>query len=250
MGKQATASKPHPKSRRSSKQTRRKKRSGHREYFKAFIVAIGFGLLIRTFVLQAFSIPSGSMEDTLLPGDFLLSNKLIYGAKIPFTPWRLPAFRDPKPGDVVIFQYPLDTERDFIKRVVAGPEQTIEIRNKILFVDRKRTIDPPHSKYSDPNILRRSNLNAKRDNYGPVIVPPNHFFMMGDNRDNSEDSRNWGFLPHNLIKGKATIVYMSWTPDPDSPEYTSLSSIHKILSHNLFRFHERVRWTRVGTLVQ
>ena len=221
-----------------------------REYLEAILVAVGLALLIRSFGIQAFSIPSGSMEDSLLVGDFLLANKLIYGATIPFTPWRLPAFRGPRSGDVVIFRYPRDPDRDFIKRVVAGPEQTVEIRNKVLYVGGKRVVDPPRSKYTDPNILRKEHPGAKRDNYGPVVVPPGHFFMMGDNRDNSEDSRYWGFLPYELIKGKATIVYMSWAPDPDAPEYRSLSSIPKIVFYNLFHLPGRVRWSRIGTLVR
>ncbi len=221
-----------------------------REYLEVILVAVGLALFLRTFVVQAFRIPSASMEDTLLVGDFLLANKFIYGAKIPFINWRLPALQEPESGDIIIFQYPLDPGRDFIKRCVAGPGQTVEIQNKVLYVDGKRTVDPLRSKYTNPTIRPKQSPEGIRDNFGPVEVPPDHFFMMGDNRDNSEDSRFWGFLPHSLIKGKAFILYLSWAPDPGAPGYTNLFSIPKIVLYNLLHFPSRVRWNRIGTIVQ
>ena len=221
-----------------------------REYAEVILVAVGLALLIRTFVVQAFRIPSASMEDTLLVGDFLLANKFIYGARVPFTDYRLPALREPKPGDVIIFEYPLNTSRDFVKRCVAGPKQTVEIQNKILYVDGKRAIDPIRSKYTDPKILPAKSPNGRRDNFGPVVVPEGHFFVMGDNRDNSEDSRYWSFLSYKLIKGQAFILYLSWAPDAGAPEYTGLLSLPKILLYNLRHFSQRVRWSRIGTLVK
>ena len=221
-----------------------------REYLEAILVAVALALLIRTFVIQAFRIPSGSMEDSLLIGDFLLADKFVYGARIPFTDWRLPAFRAPEPGDIVIFQYPLDPGRDFIKRCVAGPGQTVEVRNKVLYVGGKRAVDPPRSKYTDPRILPKESRSGIRDNFGPVVVPPDHFFVMGDNRDNSEDSRYWGFLPYRLIRGRALLLYWSWAPDPEAPDYMSLFSIPKMAIYNLFHFPQRVRWGRIGALVR
>jgi signal peptidase I len=190
------------------------------------------------------------MEDTLLVGDFLLASKFLYGAKVPFTDWRLPAIREPQSGDIVIFQYPLDPGRDFVKRCVAVPGQTVEIRNKILFVDGKRAIDPPRSKYTDPRILPRESPSGIRDSFGPAVVPPGHFFMMGDNRDNSEDSRYWGFLPYRLIRGKAVILYFSWAPDEEAPEYRNLGSVPKMVLYNLVHFPGRIRWGRIGLLVK
>ena len=220
------------------------------EYIKAILLAFALALFIRIFVVQAFRIPSGSMENTLLVGDFLLANKFIYGARIPFTDIRLPAWRLPTPGDIVIFQYPRDPSRDFIKRIVAGPGQKVEIKDKILYVDDKRAIDPSKAKYIDSVILRRRSVANTRDNYGPKIVPEDCYFVMGDNRDSSEDSRYWGFLKRDLIRGKAFILYWSWAPDDRVPAYSNVTSLFGIALYNLFHFPERVRWRRIGMLVE
>ncbi len=220
------------------------------EYIKAILIAFAIALFIRTFVVQAFRIPSGSMKDTLLIGDFLLANKFIYGARIPFTGIRLPALREPDPGDVVIFQYPKDPSRDFIKRIVAGPGQTVEIKDKKLYINGKRTLDPPQSKYIDPAIRKRKLLTNTRDNYGPRVVPKDCYFVMGDNRDSSEDSRYWGFLKRDLIRGKAFILYWSWAPDANRPEYSNLTSLPGIALYNLLHFPARTRWRRIGMLVE
>jgi signal peptidase I len=221
-----------------------------REYVEAILLAVALALLLRTFVVQAFRIPSASMEDTLLAGDFLLASKVHYGPQIPFTDWRLPGFTDPAPGDVVIFQYPLDPERDFIKRCMAVGGQTVEIRNKVLYVDGKRTVDPPRSKYADPIIIPRESPNGVRDNFGPAVIPAGQLFVIGDNRDNSEDSRFWGFLPLKLVKAKAIVLYWSWAPDPSAPDYTGIASIPKLFFYNLPRFFQRVRWSRIGDRVR
>jgi signal peptidase I len=221
-----------------------------REYFEAILLAVALALVLRTFVIQAFRIPSASMEDTLLVGDFLLANKFLYGAKVPFTDWRLPAIREPRPGDIIIFQYPREPGRDFVKRCVAGPGQRVEVRNKVLFVDGERAVDPPRSKYTDVRVFKRGSNHGNRDNFGPASVPPGHYFMMGDNRDNSEDSRSWGFLPYGLIKGKAFILYGSWAPDPEAPAYTGVLSVPGMVLYNLIHFPRRVRWGRIGSLVR
>jgi signal peptidase I len=235
---------------KSTIQTPSKEPSVTAEYIKAIVFAVVLALFIRTFVVQAFRIPSGSMEDTLLIGDFLLANKFIYGAQVPFTNTRLPALRDPQPNDIVIFQYPEDPSRDFIKRLIAGPGQTVEVRNKILFVDGKRSIDPAKSKYIDPRIINSNDPGSIRDNYGPAIVPKGHYFVMGDNRDNSEDSRYWGFLNHELIHGQAFMLYWSWAPDDNAPTYTGLVSIPNVLFYNIIHFPARTRWTRLGMLIE
>lgn len=233
-----------------AKKSTAKKESVTAEYIKAILLAVALAFFIRTFIVQAFRIPSGSMEDTLLVGDFLLANKFIYGIRIPFTSIRLPELRAPAPGDVIIFQYPQDLSRDFIKRVIAGPGQTVKIKDKILYVDNKRTIDPPKSKYVDPFILNRKSSGGKRDNYGPEIVPEGHYFVMGDNRDSSDDSRYWGFLNRDLIRGKAFILYWSWAPDRNAPEYNNLTSLPGSMLYNLLHFPARTRWGRIGNLVE
>ena len=220
------------------------------EYIKAILLAFALALFIRIFVVQAFRIPSGSMENTLLVGDFLLANKFIYGALIPFTDIRLPAWRSPVPGDIVIFQYPRDPSRDFIKRIVAGPGQKVEIKDKILYVDDKRAVDPSKAKYIDSVILKRRSTANTRDNYGPKVVPEDCYFMMGDNRDSSEDSRYWGFLKRDLIRGKAFVLYWSCAPDDRVPAYSNITSLLDIALYNLFHFPERVRWQRIGMLVE
>ncbi len=255
MGKRATRKRPGSTSPRSTRRrtgsARRKgKKSVAREYFEAILLAVVLALFLRTLVIQAFRIPSASMEDTLLVGDFLLANKFLYGARVPFTGWRLPAVREPRPGDIIIFQYPREPDRDFVKRCVAGPGQTVEVRDKVLYVDGERTVDPPRSKYADPRVFKRGTRHGNRDNFGPATVPPGHYFVMGDNRDNSEDSRSWGFLPHGLIRGKAFILYGSWAPDPQAPAYTGLVSVPGMVLYNLIHFPQRVRWGRIGSLVR
>jgi signal peptidase I len=203
-------------------------------------------VLLRIFVIQAYQIPSASMEDTLLVGDFLIGNKLAFGAYLPFTDIRIPGYQDPHNNEVVVFRFPHDNDREFIKRCVALPSQTVEIRDKVIYVDGNRTIDPERSKYVDPRVLPKESENGVRDNYGPVTVPPDHYFLVGDNRDNSDDSRFWGFVPSNLIVAKAGHVYFSWVPDADAPSYKGVSSLPGILFYNVSHFIDRVRWSRIG----
>ena len=189
-----------------------------REYGEAIVVAVALTLVIRTFIIQAFRIPTGSMEDTLLVGDHLFVNKFVYGAKIPFTDWRLPRLRDPARGDIVVFKFPEDPSRDFIKRMVALPGDTVQIRDKVLYRNGEPVGEDyiKVSSYSREPGAQEANIfpagAGNRDNYGlsrPVVVPDGHYFMMGDNRDHSDDSRFWGFLPRENIKGKAMFIYFS-----------------------------------------
>ncbi len=209
-----------------------KRKSTAREYGEAIVIAVLLTLVIRTFVLQAFRIPTGSMEDTLLVGDFLFVNKFIYGARVPFTDIRLPALRDPQRGDIMVFKYPKDTDRDFIKRLVGVPGDTVEIRDKVVYINGEPLPDE-HVKHTNPRIrpatYRNPNIYppgaGNRDNYGPVVVPPGHYFMMGDNRDNSDDSRFWGFLDRDLIKGKAVFIYWSWNGEKTRPRLNRLGHL-------------------------
>jgi signal peptidase I len=197
----------------SSKKVRTK--STLREYAEAILIAVVLTLIIRTFIIQAFRIPTGSMESTLLIGDHLFVNKFLYGAKVPFTDITLPAVRDPQRGDIVVFKYPEDPSRDFIKRLVAVPGDTVQIIDKVLHINGvaqtedyvQLTGSMRRETYRDPNVYPPGAGN--RDNYGPVVVPENNYFMMGDNRDHSDDSRFWGFLERDLIKGKALFIYLS-----------------------------------------
>ncbi|MCD6334771.1 MAG: signal peptidase I [Candidatus Latescibacteria bacterium] len=208
-----------------------RKKSVVREYVEAIAVAVLLALVIRQFVVQAFRIPSGSMEDTLLVGDFLLANKFIYGPTIPFTDIRLPGIRKPRTGDVVIFKYPRDPKKDFIKRVIATEGQRVEIRDKVVYVNGEVLPLPPKSKFTDRRILPRG--VSHRDNFGPVTVPRDAFFVMGDNRDNSQDGRYWGFVPMKNLKGKAMILYWSW--NKKAPLW---DVVHK------------VRWGRLAHLIR
>ena len=180
-----------------------------KEYAEAIITALILALVIRAYVIQAFKIPSGSMIPTLLIGDHLLVNKFIYGTKIPFTARRVLIFKKPERGDIIVFKYPENPEKDFIKRVTAVEGDVIEERDKRIYVNGKAVIEP-YTQHSDSGI--RSG-NDPRDNFRPLTVPKGKVFVMGDNRDQSYDSRYWGFVDLKEIKGKALIIYWSWDPD-------------------------------------
>ena len=226
-----------------------KKKSAYREWTESIFIALLGALILRTFVIQAFKIPSGSMEETLLVGDFLFVNKFIYGTQIPFTELHILKLRDPIPGDVIVFRYPF-RKRDFIKRCVAVEGDTIEIINKTVYVNGT-PLEEPYARHNDPHIYPPTQymkpkqyqktweeggfkqLGISRDNFGPVVVPEDHFFMMGDNRDNSDDSRFWGPLHKKYLKGKALILYWSWKKWVP-----------------FYRMWEKVRWMRIGKLIR
>jgi signal peptidase I len=200
--------------RSSSKKTQKK--SIVREYAEIIVLAVALALFVRTFFIQAFRIPSESMEDTLLVGDFLFANKFLYGAKMPFVDWRLPAIRDPQPGDIIIFKYPGDKKTDYIKRCVAVEGQTVELKHNVLYVDGD-PVDEDYTKY-----VHSSNYPRQ---YASYTVPEDHVFMMGDNRDNSADSRAWGPLPKDLITGKAMFIYFSWNSDSHTVRFSRIGDI-------------------------
>lgn len=194
------------------------KKSVAREYFESLVIAVVLALFIRTFVVQAFKIPTGSMEPNLLIGDHLLVNKLVFGPYATGMERALLPTKEIARGDVIVFKYPEDPERDFIKRVVGLPGEEIEVRHKRVYVNGKLA-DEPYAQYLEeprevPEEIQsgdRPALSADpRENYGPVTVPPKHYFVMGDNRDNSQDSRYWGFLPRDYVKGKALVIYWSY----------------------------------------
>ena len=199
-----------------------RKRSIFREYLEAVLWALVLTMVLRTFVIQAFRIPSESMKDTLLVGDFLFVNKFEYGPKIPFTHVRLPGIRAPRRGDVIVFQFPQDPSKDFIKRVVATGGQTVEVRDKRVFVDGKALVEP-YVIHTDADV-RPAGFDF-RDNFGPVTVPRGQLFMMGDNRDNSNDGRYWGTLDMDLVKGRAMFLYWSWDPERGWPRWQRLLNV-------------------------
>lgn len=200
------------------------KKSTIREYAEALLVAFVLALIIRTFIVQAFKIPSGSMEDTLLIGDHLLVNKFIYGTQIPFTNTRILPVRHPERGDVIVFEYPVDTRnpdlspwerKDFIKRIVGVPGDTVEVRDKEVYLNGK-PYHIPQEIHKDPHFYPR------RDMMAPRTVPPGEYFVMGDNRDNSQDSRFWGYVPMANIKGLAFIKYWSWNAQEHWPRWNRI----------------------------
>lgn len=199
----------------SGSEVTKKNKSVFREYAEAIIIALMLALFIRTFVIQAFKIPSGSMEPTLLIGDHILVSKFSYGIHIPnVIPFiGLKLFPDitlfpelPERGDIIVFKFPKDEQRDFIKRVIGLPGDILQVKSQKLYINEKP--------YADPHAFHRELPSADplipRDDFGPVRVPDGHLFMMGDNRENSQDSRYWGFLDFKKVKGKALVIYWSW----------------------------------------
>ncbi|MGC9323390.1 MAG: signal peptidase I [Desulfomonilia bacterium] len=190
--------------------SKERKKSVARDWIEALIVAFVIAMIIRAFVLQAYRIPSSSMEDTLLKGDHILATKFTYGLTVPFTTKKIwGADRVPERGDIIIFTFPVNHSMDFVKRVIALPGETIEIIDKEVFIN-EQLYKTGTEKYTDPFILNHGQGKV-RDNFGPVTIKPGHVFVMGDNRDQSYDSRFWGQVPLENIKGKAFIIYFSWT---------------------------------------
>ena len=198
------------------------KRSRFRENVEAILIAVIIALFIRTFVVQAFKIPSGSMKPTLQVGDHILVNKFIYGVKIPYLSTVVLPVKDPQRGDIVVFKFPVDPRKDFIKRVIALPGDVVEIRDKTIFINARR-VNHDFGVFSDPRTIA-GNLKP-RDNLGPITVPKDALFVMGDNRDESFDSRFWGFVPIRDVSGKAFIIYWSWDSDDFSVRWRRLAGL-------------------------
>jgi len=215
---------------------------------RSYGTAILIVLVIRAFFIQAFHVPTGSMEDTILIGDFLMVNRFIYGMKVPFTDKYIVHFRYPKRGEIITFRYPL-SRANFVKRCIGLPGDTIEIRHKILYINNKR-MDESYIIHRDPREFPPLEMDRKvyqalwerrellrdaevRDNFGPIVVPKGTIFAMGDNRDNSDDSRFWGPLPLNLVSGSPLIIYWSWKKEIP-----------------IYKFFAKVRWGRIGRLIK
>jgi signal peptidase I len=223
------------------------------EWAKVFPAAVVLFLVLRALVVEAYKIPSGSMERTLFAGDFLLVNKMLYGAEVPLTGRRLPALRPPKHGEVVVFEWPSDPSKNFVKRLVGLPGDTLEMRDGVLLrngaVQEERYVmrtDPGHDPMNEDFRWQRSYMVSvatasrpaaslpSRNNWGPLVVPPRHLFVLGDNRDNSLDSRYWGFVPDSLLRGTPMVVYYSFAPDSTAPA----------------AWLTRIRWARMGQRVR
>ena len=193
-----------------------------REYAESIVIAIILALIIRTFIVQAFKIPSGSMEDTLAVGDHILVNKFIYGTKIPFTDNRILKIRDPKRGDVIVFEYPEDPSKDFIKRIVGTPGDVVQVRDKKVYINNE-LYENPHEVHKEKEIIPQA--QNPRDNTKLITVPPDAYFVMGDNRDRSYDSRFWGFVKSEKIKGLAFIKYWSWDKEKFRVRFGSIGKL-------------------------
>ena len=219
------------------------------EWTKSVLIAFLLFLLIRTFIVEAFRIPTASMENTLLVGDFLLVNKAVYGAQVPGTAAHLPALQRPERGDIVVFVPPHEPQKNYVKRLVGLPGDTLAMRDKVLFVNG-RPQSEPYAVHSDPegdvwvpgmlwqrdHVVRgvdRQNYQPTRDNWGPLAVPPGQYFVLGDNRDDSEDSRYWGFVEQRAVKGQPLFVYYSFEPRTLRP----------------FPWLTEIRWRRIGGTV-
>jgi signal peptidase I len=220
------------------------KKSVGREYLESIIVAVILALFIRTFAVQAFKIPTGSMKENLLIGDHLLVNKLVYSPSFGSIEDRVMGKRPIQRGDVVVFKFPEDPTRDFIKRVIGLPGETVEIRNKQVFVDGKPLVEPyvhfleQPLRPDDPEYGLRS--DSIRDNWGPQAVPAGQLLVLGDNRDNSRDSRFWGFLPKDQVKGRALLVY--WSYEARDDEYRPSGWVEWL--KDTFSALARTRWNR------
>jgi len=224
------------------------KKSTLREYFESIVIAVILALFIRTFVVQAFKIPTGSMEETLLIGDHLLVNKFVFGPTESWLERALLPIGTIKRRDVLVFKYPEEPERDFIKRVIGLPGETVELREKKVYVNGT-PLDEPYVHFltapGGPSELHEVTSFDVRERYGPVTVPPNHYFVMGDNRDNSQDSRYWGFLPRENIKGKSLVIYWSYQAEREDYQDESAGATVKGLVSVFAHFFTRTRWDRM-----
>jgi signal peptidase I len=215
-------------------------KSTMREYFESIVVAVILALFIRTFVVQAFKIPTGSMEPNLLVGDHLLVNKFVFAPTAYPAERALLPMREIRRGDIVVFKFPEDPERDFIKRVIGLPGDTVELRSREVFINGQKAAEP-YAHYLFPvGEGQESTSFDVRERYGPVTVPDGHYFMMGDNRDNSQDSRYWGFLPADYVKGRALMIYWSFE-EPAGEQPSGVAGVLRMVT-NLFT---ATRWNRL-----
>jgi signal peptidase I len=224
------------------------RKSTVREYFESIVIAVILALFIRTFVVQAFKIPTGSMENNLLIGDHLLVNKFAMGPTASSLEHALLPVENIVRGDILVFKYPVEPDRDFIKRVIGLPGETLEVRDKKVLINGKALNEPYVHFLQSPGAageLSEVTSFDVRERYGPVTVPANQYFMMGDNRDNSQDSRYWGFLPRENIKGKALVIYWSYESEREDYLDESTGATLKGLASVFVHFFTRTRWDRM-----
>jgi signal peptidase I len=224
------------------------RKSTLREYFESIVIAVILALFIRTFVVQAFKIPTGSMENNLLIGDHLLVNKFVFGPTDSTVERKLLPVGTVHRGDVVVFKFPVEPERDFIKRVIGLPGETVELRQKKVYINGS-PLEEPYVHFLEPPAgdptLHEFTSYDLRERYGPVTVPPNQYFVMGDNRDNSQDSRYWGFLPRDYIKGKALLIYWSYEAGREDYQDAGAAATIRGLASVFVHFFTRTRWDRM-----
>jgi signal peptidase I len=224
------------------------KKSTAREYFESIVIAVILALFIRTFVVQAFKIPTGSMEENLLIGDHLLVNKFVFGPTTTGLERKLLPIGTIKRGDVIVFKYPEEPDRDFIKRVIGLPGETVEVREKKVYINGQ-PLDEPYVHFLQPpstnSEFHETTSFDVRERYGPVTVPPDQYFVMGDNRDNSQDSRYWGFLPRENVKGKALVIYWSYQAEREDYVDGGAGETVKGLVSVFAHFFTRTRWDRM-----
>jgi len=207
-------------------------------YLEVGVLALLIAFLLRTYVVQAFRIPSGSMEDALYAGDFVLVYKLAYQLG-----------EEPKQDEVAVFHYPLNPSKTYIKRIVALPGQTVQIIDKQVYINGQPWVDPLTVKHKDNQVYPAALSN--RDNFGPFQVPQEQYFVLGDNRDDSQDSRVWGFVDKEHLVGKALFVYWSWRPDPGAPKWESpyVIPFFQFLFYYLTNWPSKIRWDRIGSVL-
>ncbi len=223
------------------------RKSTLREYFEAIVTAVILALFVRTFVVQAFKIPTGSMENNLLIGDHLLVNKFLFAPTATALERALLPVRPIRRGDVIVFKFPEDPERDFVKRVIGLPGEKLEMRDKRIYINDK-PLDEPYVHFIEPpavpSALHETTSADRRERYGPVTIEADHYFMMGDNRDNSEDSRYWGYLPRSYVKGRALMVYWSYEGGPTVYQDDGLLARIQGLVSVALNFVTGTRWSR------
>lgn len=227
-----------------SEKSKKSNQAVFQEYAEALVIAVILAIIIRAFLVQAFKIPSSSMEPTLLVGDHILVNKFVYGVRVPFTDARWPRFKTPDRGDVIVFVYPEDRTKDYIKRIVAIPGDVIEIRHRKVLLNGKESAESYAHYYGPKGGPHGFDI---ANNMPPKRVPPGKLFVMGDNRDNSQDSRFWGFVPIEDVKGEAFMIYFSW--------YDPIDALHKgyigRLDSKTFKFSDAraLRWGRFFNII-
>ena len=224
------------------------RKSTLREYFESIVIAVILALFIRTFVVQAFKIPTGSMENNLLIGDHLLVNKFVLGPSDSRLEKAVLPLGTIRRGDVVVFKYPEEPERDFIKRVIGLPGETIELKQKKVYVNGT-PLDEPYVHFLEPpgaaDAASEVTSLDVRERFGPVTVPADRYFVMGDNRDNSQDSRYWGFLPRDYVKGRALIIYWSYEAEREDYEDAGAADTVRALGSVFAHFFTKTRWDRM-----